>query len=180
MNARLKSMIDQLEEIYASLPEIDCKGDCWNSCGAIDMSTAERQRIVQLGVLIPVFTEEWARRWQNDEPVHCPALNKQTLRCDVYEARPLICRLWGLGEGLMACPNGCKPTRVLDDVELYQLIFKSYLAGGHSDFTKQQGEEFIAVLKDPQVGPLMVRFIRGDRSVEPLLKSVFAGKPKGS
>src|SRR2546429_6087610 len=29
-------------------------------------------------------------------------------RCTVYEVRPMICRLWGMVEG-MQCPHGCVP-----------------------------------------------------------------------
>ena len=161
------TILEKLQEIYDSLPTmIDCKGLCWNSCGPIDMSTAERDRIIELGVLIPTFTEEASQRWANNEPLHCPALNRQTLRCDVYEARPLICRLWGATES-MPCEHGCKPTRYLNDVEQYKLLLQTFRIGGHQRFDDgQEHEEMLAMLEDATVGPLMAKFIRGDRSVQ--------------
>ncbi len=38
----------------------------------------------------------------------CPYLDIETKRCTVHENRPLICRLYGVSEGL-PCPHGCKP-----------------------------------------------------------------------
>lgn len=34
--------------------------------------------------------------------------------CQVYDERPLICRLFGTTPRL-ACPNGCKPDVMIDD-----------------------------------------------------------------
>lgn len=157
--------LERIQEIYDSMPEIACKGLCANSCGPIDMSEAERERIVDLGVVIPRFTGEAARRWANDEPLHCPALNRQTLKCDVYEARPFICRAWGVSAS-MPCPHGCTLTRELSDVETYQLMFATFQAGGHLHYSQPEMEQFLILLEDEEVGPLMAKFIRGDRSVE--------------
>lgn len=162
----LDARLERLRELYDSLPTISCLGLCANSCGPIDMSKAEHERIVELGVLIPTFSPEAAHRWANQEPLHCPALNRQTLKCDVYEERPMICRLWGVTDS-MPCTYGCKPTRSLDDVETYELLIQSYEVGGHRAFGQGDNlRDMIDMLKDPTVGPLMSRFIRGDRSVE--------------
>lgn len=165
--------LTELRKLYDQLPELACQGKCANSCGGIDMSKAEHDRIVELGYLIPHFTPELAARWQANEPVHCPALNRQTLRCDVYEDRPMICRLWGMSSDLeiMKCPHGCKPTRTLDMVELYEFLLASLRAGGGSaakeaEFSEEELEHFIESLKDPEIAPLMARFIEGDRSAE--------------
>jgi hypothetical protein len=175
MDARLKA----LQELYDALPTVACQGKCANACGAIDMSVAEHGRIVELGYLIPRMTEELAQRWRDDEPLHCPALNRQTLRCEVYEARPMICRLWGVADS-MPCPHGCKPTRELNDSETYSFLFASMRDGGGSissalGFAEivERADEFLEQLKDPEVGPLIARFIRGDRSVEEQLARIY-------
>lgn len=159
--------LEAIQEIYDSLPALNCQGKCANSCGPIDMSTAERERIAELGYVIPRFTEERAQRWANDEPLHCPALNRQTLKCDVYEARPLICRLWGMSESML-CPNGCKPIRTLSDSETYDLLLRTFQIGGHHhhQVDEESQRTFQALLGDPEIGPLIARFIRGDRTVE--------------
>lgn len=159
--------LEALREIYESLPTIACKGLCWNSCGPIDMSVAEHQRITELGVDIPMFTIERSQRWANDEPLHCPALDKVTKRCTVYEDRPLICRAWGVADS-MPCPHGCEATGTLGDRELFELLLESFDVGGNR--YDKQGEEmraFLVMFDDPEIAPLLARFIRGDRSVEP-------------
>ena len=166
MDARLKA----LQEIYDALPEIACQGKCWNSCGPIDMSTAERERIVELGYLIPTFTEEASKRWANNEPLHCPALNRLTKRCEVYEARPLICRAWGVAES-MPCEHGCKPTRYLTDHEMYELLMASMVAGGHPQLNEADVAAFKRAIEDPEIAEMMGKFIRGDRSVEDDMKA---------
>lgn len=43
--------------------------------------------------------------------------------CQVYEQRPLICRLFGTTPRL-ACPNGCKPVVMIDEnieQQIYQI-----------------------------------------------------------
>lgn len=160
----MTTAIQKLQELYDSLPEIACQGKCWNSCGVIDMSNLERSRIQFLGVTIPLFTEERAQRWANDEPLHCPALDRQTLRCNVYAVRPMVCRLWGVADS-MPCEHGCKPTRVLTDEETYEYLFKSMEIGGHYAHKGAEYQQFLEILRDPEIGPLMSRFIRGEREV---------------
>ena len=56
------------------------------------------------GILDPARAEEF-ENFANDEP--CPALDPQTGLCDLYAARPLTCRVFGLPlrteEGLGVC-----------------------------------------------------------------------------
>jgi Fe-S-cluster containining protein len=102
------------EQLYNLLPDIHCRGKCHTTCGQIDMTDTEHQRIVQLGHNIPRYKQVNTTLWRN--PGHgteaqltwtCPALTFLKT-CAVYEARPLICRLYGLYEGL-ACMYGCLP-----------------------------------------------------------------------
>jgi Fe-S-cluster containining protein len=44
----------------------------------------------------------------------CPLLRHG--RCTVYDARPMICRLWGLDD-FMVCPHGCEPEKRLTHAE---------------------------------------------------------------
>ncbi|WP_053065362.1 YkgJ family cysteine cluster protein [Micromonospora sp. RV43] len=110
----------ELEQIYAELPEIECQGLCSASCNAIVMSAAERQRIRERGVDIAPL----------DMP--CPALS-QFNRCTVYDARPLICRLYGLVEQ-MACPWGCRPQGgFVDDATAHWMLRRVEKIGGKPD-----------------------------------------------
>jgi hypothetical protein len=122
-----RSEIDaQLAELYAQIPaNPDCDGRCWTSCGPIDMSDRERQRIRAAGVRITPYEQAKA----NLDRFWCDALTGDK-RCAVYELRPLVCRLWGVVES-MPCVYGCRPDgRYLTDIEAYRLIAESMRIGG--------------------------------------------------
>ena len=121
----------QLDALYARVPELDCTGDCWVSCGPIDMSWREQARIREHGVTIPradplaTIEDAYAGR---DSPF-CPALVDR--RCSVHEVRPLICRLWG-NTPSMRCPYGCKPRpRRLTEAQARELLTEAMRIGGH-------------------------------------------------
>lgn len=105
----------RLDRIYAQLPEIECRGKCWDSCGPIRMANVERQRIIAAGgPNIPEGTYSSAGGL-------CVALTILN-RCGVYERRPMICRLWGLVES-MPCTFGCRPEGgLLSDTDGYELL----------------------------------------------------------
>jgi Fe-S-cluster containining protein len=117
----------QLAELYARIPAVpDCDGRCWTSCGPVDMSDRERQRIRAAGTRITPYQQAVA----NVERFWCDALTGEK-RCAVYELRPLVCRLWGAVEG-MPCVYGCIPEggRWLSDIEAYRMIAESMRIGG--------------------------------------------------
>lgn len=116
-----------LDALYAELPTIDCQGFCHDSCGPIDMSSAERARIAEQGVTI----ERGA--WFTDlRPIRCPALT-MFRQCSVYQIRPLICRIWGLTKR-MPCTYGCRPSRWLSEPEAYALLGRAFtIAGDEAD-----------------------------------------------
>ena len=99
-----------LAVLSAQIPALDCRGLCQDSCGPIEMSQREFQRIAER-----VGTEEMACTAEHT----CPLL--QEGRCSVYPIRPLICRLWGVVE-TMPCPHGCVPTRWLSQAEGFAIL----------------------------------------------------------
>ena len=179
------SALDEVRALYEQLPTIECKGLCANSCGPIDMTDAERGRLTDLGVTIPVFTQADAQAWARGERLDCPALvgkgkhpltGDRTGRCSVYEDRPLICRLWGLTES-MPCPHGCRPSRVMPDAEGFELIFEAMEVGGHRDYAnlahiRYVRERYERWSEDPELGPLFARLIRGDTGVESKIEAI--------
>lgn len=93
-----------LDRLYAAIPDIPgCDGRCYISCGPIDMSDRERQRIREHGYKITAH--DVAYNWP--ETFFCDALTSEH-RCAVYGVRPMVCRLWGVVED-MKCPFGCVP-----------------------------------------------------------------------
>lgn len=109
--------LKKLDRLYATMPGIECKGLCWGSCGPIGMSKAEHDRLVQI----------------NDTPrqdLTCPLLTASK-QCSAYEARPVLCRLFGVAEE-MPCPFGCKPERVVQRTEGYGYLEAARRIGGES------------------------------------------------
>ncbi|WP_199523791.1 hypothetical protein [Micromonospora craterilacus] len=120
MSARRRQGRDrtaEMDQLYAELPDIDCKGLCHESCNAIAMTPLERDRIRERGIDI--------------SPLHmpCPALTPLR-RCSVREVRPLICRLYGLVER-MACPHGCRPEGgFVPEATARRLLARAEVIGG--------------------------------------------------
>lgn len=155
-----------LDALYSELPSLECRGLCWHSCGPVDMSATERERIADLGVTIPGYTREAAERYRETGKVEaCPALGPFKT-CGVHPVRPMICRLWGMTE-TMRCPHGCRPTRELTEAEGYAFLERSREIGGGEESAVRG---LIAELaRDPAMQPVLQRYMAGDASVEPEL-----------
>lgn len=104
-----------LEQIYDSLPNINCQNKCQDCCGPIGLFPAEVELLEQQN--LPVPTTKESLKWG---PLTCSALSSAG-KCRIYQSRPLICRLWGLTRS-MACPHGCTPSRWLTDKEAHTLM----------------------------------------------------------
>jgi Fe-S-cluster containining protein len=82
-------------DLYAQIPSFECKKGCCDCCGPVPFSKWEWEQV-----------EDKRKATSLD----CPyAVNG---RCDIYEQRPLICRLYGTVQK-MKCPYGCKPEAYL-------------------------------------------------------------------
>lgn len=110
--------IAALEDLYAQLPALECKGLCFDSCTAVDASQLERERMRERGVELPMALAH--HRLQAliaaGRMPRCPALGPLNT-CTVYEVRPFTCRAFGtvrdpadtLAQGPMMCDHGCIP-----------------------------------------------------------------------
>lgn len=148
--SKAKDQDAALQAVYDKLPKIDCQGKCWTSCGVIEMSPRERQRIKERGVKISTRQEALT----HEEHV-CEALTADR-QCAVYELRPFICRLWGVADG-MQCPYGCVPERTLGRIEAYALLEESVAAGG-GDYRASAEEirtQLRAMAQHPTFGPML-------------------------
>ena len=105
--------------IYASVPRIKCKGKCQASCGPIYASDLERKLFTEnTGHPFPMPADVLASK-----DCTCPRLNAVG-QCDSYQVRPLICRLWGVVQG-MRCPHGCEADRIMTDREAAELLHQA-------------------------------------------------------
>ena len=107
------ALVAQLDVVYAELPTIDCKGLCQASCGPI----VQARSVTQQELLHMQDSGGERRGRQQRQPLTCPYLTTDEAgRCSIYEARPAICRLWGIVDTpLMRCPHGCEATEMLSD-----------------------------------------------------------------
>lgn len=151
-------VLARLSELYAQVPVLECRGLCAHSCAqAIDMSEAERAHIAQVH----------RRRLppsQDGEPGPCPALTTAG-RCAVYADRPMICRLWGVSEG-MVCPHGCRPgSAYLDAAQTLTLLIASLAAGGSAHHNLEQINDLLESTRgSKEVAGLLLRLITGDQT----------------
>lgn len=85
-----------------SIPVFECVKGCHDCCGPVTTSSEEMSRL-------PVKSDAEHEAALNE--YNCVHLGPNG--CEVYEERPLICRLFGTTPR-MACPNGCRPTEMVD------------------------------------------------------------------
>lgn len=119
-----------LEDVWAAIPRIECRKRCAGSCTVIPLHRVE---LVKLRTQAPkaeartyVVAPE-VRVLTTTADGHCPLLRFK--ECTVYEVRPLICRLYGVAEG-MSCVHGCKPERMLLREEAHVLMEAVHRIGG--------------------------------------------------
>lgn len=130
---RRRSAVDtDLDQLYAQVPALVCRGLCQSSCGPIEMSARERQRLRQHGVTVPPRQQALDLRaagGADGAGYACPALSEDGA-CRVHELRPMVCRLWGAVRSL-PCPHGCAPEGgLLPDADGMDLLAASLQAGG--------------------------------------------------
>lgn len=127
MNSKVSPLNWLQHDIYSKIPEIDCQGLCYDQCTLIIAHPAELNNIgfnphfktlEDCKVLVHLIKQDW---YHNDGCLTCPMLDSNK-RCKIYDKRPLVCRLYGVVEG-MECRFGCKPkTRYLTDKEGRELM----------------------------------------------------------
>lgn len=115
---------EQLKEIYAKIPPIDCQRKCQEACGVIPVQRPELKKIrVRAKVNIDDFVidgPDGIMMLFDADKESCPVLGVDGA-CTVYDVRPFICRLFGVVEGML-CPEGCKPERILTRDEAAVLV----------------------------------------------------------
>lgn len=121
---------ERLEALYAELPHLECRGLCAVSCGAISMGLHEARRIERVS--------GESLRLMTSLSENCPYLEAE--RCAVYEARPLVCRLWGMVDAPgLRCDHGCAPERWLTHAEALQYVRRSLAISGGNEVTTVRG-----------------------------------------
>jgi len=99
----------QLEQIYAKIPKIKCKGLCTIFCGAIGMEVGEAEALTKAAGFEPTMSDDYV----------CGYLKEGC--CSVYEQRPTICRLFGVAEKL-TCPHGCEYEKIISIETVFMIL----------------------------------------------------------
>lgn len=143
MKPKDRRRLELIQQAYTEVPDVACKGLCADACGVIAMSRVEYAHL----------TEQAGREPGVDGSGTCAVLVAG--RCSAYEARPLICRLYGAVETLR-CPHGCVPARPLTSSRGRALIAKVGKLGGGSRIAasaKRYFEALVAGAADAPPGP---------------------------
>ena len=87
----------ELSRIYGRLPAFKCREKCGECCGPVMWSLAEE-------IVIRDYLKKRGLEYRKSKSLldKCPYLTKDK-KCEIYEVRPLICRAYGVVEGL-ECP----------------------------------------------------------------------------
>jgi len=94
--------MNKVDLLRKNIPSFACKPGCHDCCGPVTTSSEEMARLPVKSAL----EHEIALAHLN-----CPHLGKNG--CEVYNERPLICRLFGTTPQL-PCPNGNRPDVMID------------------------------------------------------------------
>jgi Fe-S-cluster containining protein len=113
------------EAVRRAGPWLACRPGCAECClGPFEISGADAARLREgLAVIDPAVAARIrgrARTYKEDDQEPCPALDPDTLTCDLYAWRPLTCRTFGpplhfRGESLAVCElcfDGAAPEEV--------------------------------------------------------------------
>lgn len=95
------------KQLYEKIPEFQCRPGCTDCCGIVPFSYWEWEQVKD--------------KRKADITLKCPyAVNG---RCEIYEQRPLICRLFGTVDTvLLRCPHGYGPERLLTEEEAHKIM----------------------------------------------------------
>ncbi len=93
----------KIQFLRTRIPPFECKPGCHDCCGPVTASSEEMAEL-------PVKSDkEHEKALAN---FNCPHLGDNG--CQVYDERPLICRLFGTTPKL-TCPNGCRPEQMIEE-----------------------------------------------------------------
>lgn len=100
--------IEKIKKLYNDIPTFECRAGCSDCCGFVPWSKAEWEII---------------KEKRRASSLKCPYATGNG--CDIYENRPLICRLFGtVNVGYLKCPHGCKPDKPLTERQARRIAKK--------------------------------------------------------
>ncbi|MBB1438557.1 YkgJ family cysteine cluster protein [Shewanella sp. SG41-4] len=98
----MNNNLEVLDLLRSRIPSFECKPGCHDCCGPVTTSSLEMSRLPEKTI---AEHEAALNEW------NCVHLGPNG--CEVYEERPLICRMFG-ATPRMPCPEGCRPTEMIE------------------------------------------------------------------
>ncbi|AMP01278.1 flagellin N-methylase family protein [Collimonas arenae] len=114
----MKSNAHIIKFFRQRIPAFTCVPGCHDCCGPVLASTEEMARLPRKSA-----QEQDAAM----AALNCPHLGANG--CQVYEERPLVCRLFGTTPKL-ACPNGKRPEVMIDPL-IEDRIYRYFIQTRH-------------------------------------------------
>jgi hypothetical protein len=118
MTITIDELLGRLEaEVYAKVPQMECKTGCDICCHRTFWTLIEdiriRRHLAERGM--EYRTESvWSPYVKGQKRIErCPYLEGG--RCSIHDARPLVCRLFGVVVGHLHCPHVSAPAKLGDD-----------------------------------------------------------------
>jgi Fe-S-cluster containining protein len=163
------SRLVELQKVYDSIPRLACKKECPEVC----ITTMELSQIEEINIRL--FLKKRGREWvdfkdfgdfenhmkrigrhssgPNDayscSCLRCPYLTSKKL-CSIYPVRPLVCRLYGVYEG-MRCRHGCQPEQAIDELEMRYLYERVWKILGES--AEPRDPTFLRLMQEGRIRP---------------------------
>ena len=120
---RRSKQLRVLGEIWSAMPAIECKGLCWESCSTVPVFPVELELLQErAGHDLAITDLSYAGGrvvGLGEFAKPCPFLVMR--RCSAHDVRPVICRAFGVVEGLR-CPHGCEPKKLISNEEQFRLF----------------------------------------------------------
>lgn len=102
--SRKKFVIEKLNQLYSRVPRVKCQGHCASFCSAIGYESIEKMNIEEKHGQMPIGFENPI---DNGKTIRCGSLTSDN-RCNIYDTRPMICRMFGASQMMLQCPIGCE------------------------------------------------------------------------
>lgn len=122
--------VERMRQLWLDIPSSNCRGMCQEACSAIGMSQLERKLLSEHMPIPFPGVNKMAADLLNRDPgtYHCPLLVNG--RCQAYDDRPTICRIYG-SEETIRCEWGCEPDEgYLSHAEGQRILGESMDIGG--------------------------------------------------
>lgn len=111
---------EELLEIYSRIPTFECAKFCTMCCGTVEIGEAEllliNKYLEKIGEepLIGLFLPYTAK-------LRCAYAQKG--RCEIYQVRPLLCRIYGaVDSDILICPHGLHANSLLSSNEASKML----------------------------------------------------------